>query len=237
MKYTEEILIARTEAEMRRVNLKGWSVKVGSKRTEYGSAQHKSRIIEISLPCANSGSDENLRETILHEIAHALCDAKENHGKQWKKTYRSIGGNPDYVDTQNDTDDFYVWEVRCPNACYNYRGALKRKRSECPLCGKDIEYRSVKNPEKGWHVYSHVPRGTMTWLKIEAEKMGIDFSGEVAIAPVGHIWRATETHAIDFGTEYYEKGYYTTLTEARNRVADNFEDGFMECKCWDCENE
>lgn len=237
MNYTEDILIARTKAEMQRLKLEGWSVKIGSKRSEYGSACFVNKVIEISLPCANLSNDEGLRETILHEIAHALCDKNVHHGKKWKDTYRKIGGNPEYVDKQVNTDNFYIWEVRCPEFCMEYNGALKRKRAECRKCGKDIEYRSVKKPEQGWHVYNHVQRGTMAWLKNESEKIGIDFSGQVAFAPVGYIWRSTETHAIDFGSDYYEKDSQTTLAEVRNRVVDDFEDGLMECHCWDCENE
>lgn len=42
------------------------------------------------------------RNTLLHEIAHALCPKGEHHGVEWKATARRIGANPkSHVDTSD----------------------------------------------------------------------------------------------------------------------------------------
>ena len=35
----------------------------------------------------------NVRETVLHEIAHALTPADRHHGDEWYMTLRRIGGS------------------------------------------------------------------------------------------------------------------------------------------------
>lgn len=37
---------------------------------------------------------DELRDTILHEIAHAKAGHEAGHGEKWKKTAQSIGANP-----------------------------------------------------------------------------------------------------------------------------------------------
>jgi len=38
--------------------------------------------------------EEQVRDTILHEIAHAIAGHKAGHGWQWKAECRRIGANP-----------------------------------------------------------------------------------------------------------------------------------------------
>lgn len=48
--------------------------------------------IELSTPYLGVHGDEEIMETILHEIAHALVGPKvQAHGAEWKKMARSIG--------------------------------------------------------------------------------------------------------------------------------------------------
>lgn len=236
MKYTKENIIERTKQEMRRVSLSGWTVTVSNKKSLYGLADFANKNIEISLPCANQGDDEGLLETILHEIAHALCDEKVHHGQKWKDEYRRIGGNPKYRDPEISADEFYNWERRCPDGCVKYSHALRRKQNDyCAFCGKKIEYRSMRNPEKGWYAYHpRVLKGTKEWVMEETRKLGADFSGEVAIAPEGFIWRSTETHALDFGSDYYSRENYESVAEMRATIASDIESGLVECHCDGC---
>lgn len=56
-----------------------------------GNKAHRislSRYWTIHLP------EENVRDTILHEIAHALVGVREKHGPVWREMARKIGANP-----------------------------------------------------------------------------------------------------------------------------------------------
>jgi len=47
--------------------------------------------IELSLPYVIINPISVARDTILHEIAHALCGIDEGHGKKWKQKCIEIG--------------------------------------------------------------------------------------------------------------------------------------------------
>jgi hypothetical protein len=55
-------------------------------RTEY-----RARVIRFSLPDAESDEPENVRQILLHEIAHALAGHEAQHGPAWRSVARSIG--------------------------------------------------------------------------------------------------------------------------------------------------
>ena len=40
------------------------------------------------------GSKEQIRDTVLHEIAHAIAGREAGHGPLWKVTARRIGATP-----------------------------------------------------------------------------------------------------------------------------------------------
>ena len=51
-------------------------------------------VIWISRTHALEGSEEQIRDTVLHEIAHAIAGHEAGHGPLWKATARRIGATP-----------------------------------------------------------------------------------------------------------------------------------------------
>ncbi len=49
------------------------------------------KLIEINVYDAVAHGEDELIESVLHEIAHGLT--KEGHTARWKECYKSIGGN------------------------------------------------------------------------------------------------------------------------------------------------
>ena len=43
---------------------------------------------------ALEGNEEEIRDTVLHEIAHAIAGPEAGHGPLWKATARRIGATP-----------------------------------------------------------------------------------------------------------------------------------------------
>lgn len=39
-------------------------------------------------------SKKDVLDTILHEIAHALCDEADEHNHKWKQTVKRLGARP-----------------------------------------------------------------------------------------------------------------------------------------------
>lgn len=76
------------------------------------------------------------RDTILHEIAHALTDPKlPGHGTEWRKTAQEIGGKgAKYVDPREHAKPQYQWMGVCP-AGHKIYVRTKAKLS-CHKCHK-----------------------------------------------------------------------------------------------------
>ncbi len=51
-------------------------------------------MIRISRARALDGRNEQVRDTVLHEIAHAIAGPEAGHGPLWKATARRIGATP-----------------------------------------------------------------------------------------------------------------------------------------------
>jgi predicted SprT family Zn-dependent metalloprotease len=82
---------------MRRHGLtdKGWALRFNNRRKALGIAvKHRGkRWIGLSLPFVRLNPPENVREVVLHEIAHALRGVEHGHDRQWRLIARSIGAS------------------------------------------------------------------------------------------------------------------------------------------------
>ena len=74
--------------------LTGWAFAFGEARRRLGHCHFQDRMIRISRTHALEGSEEQIRDTVLHEIAHAIAGYEAGHGPLWKATARRIGATP-----------------------------------------------------------------------------------------------------------------------------------------------
>lgn len=72
--------------------LKGWSFKFNNARRRHGVCRYAKRTIELSRHILPLG-EAHVRDTLLHEIAHALVPAKHGHDHVWRAKAREIGCN------------------------------------------------------------------------------------------------------------------------------------------------
>ena len=74
--------------------LTGWTLAFVEAKRRLGDCHFKERVIRISRSHALEGSEEQIRDTVLHEIAHAIAGREAGHGPLWKVTARRIGATP-----------------------------------------------------------------------------------------------------------------------------------------------
>ncbi len=76
-----------------RHGLSGWRFSFDHARRRFGRCDYTNRRITLSRPLTLLNTLDEVRDTILHEIAHALCP-KDGHGARWRATCRRIGAKP-----------------------------------------------------------------------------------------------------------------------------------------------
>ena len=74
--------------------LTGWTLAFVEAKRRLGDCHFRHRVIRISRTHALEGSEEQIRDTVLHEIAHAITGREAGHGPLWKLTARRIGATP-----------------------------------------------------------------------------------------------------------------------------------------------
>jgi len=79
---------------MARHGLEGWTFAFDRARKRLGSCLPSSRRITLSSTLTRLNDEEVVRDTILHEIAHALTPG-DGHGARWRAACRKIGARPE----------------------------------------------------------------------------------------------------------------------------------------------
>lgn len=102
MREAVKKLVAKEVTELlEKHNLKekGYVFQWNNRKASFGLFKRREKKIELSAYLFDQLSETQVRDTILHEIAHALVyehferkgQNVKPHGKEWKETARSIG--------------------------------------------------------------------------------------------------------------------------------------------------
>lgn len=117
MKLQTAQLLARQL--MNKHMLYGWHFEFDNSRRRFGVCNYTEKRIGLSKALTQMNRKAQVKDTILHEIAHALVGPGHGHNKTWKAMCRKIGAIPKRC---YSTD-----KVKSPQARYI---------GECPSCKK-----------------------------------------------------------------------------------------------------
>ena len=79
---------------MDRHKLDEWTLIFFESTRALGQCRYRDRLIRLSRNHALDGKIEDISDTILHEIAHAIAGPEAGHGPVWKATARRVGAIP-----------------------------------------------------------------------------------------------------------------------------------------------
>ena len=74
--------------------LDAWTFAFLEAERRLGDCHFQDRVIRVGRAHALDASEAEIRDTILHEIAHALAGPEARHGPKWKAIARRIGATP-----------------------------------------------------------------------------------------------------------------------------------------------
>jgi predicted SprT family Zn-dependent metalloprotease len=77
---------------------KGWSAGWDRARLRFGACWPKRKQITLSRVLTELNDEAQVRDTVLHELAHALAFERygrvRSHGPEWKAIAQSLGASP-----------------------------------------------------------------------------------------------------------------------------------------------
>ena len=92
----------RARELMDRHGLDEWTLRFNGARKKLGECRPQQKLILISRVHALNEAPDQVADTILHEIAHALAGPKAGHGPAWKKIARRLGATPKSCAPESD---------------------------------------------------------------------------------------------------------------------------------------
>jgi predicted SprT family Zn-dependent metalloprotease len=81
--------------------LRDWTCGFDSARRRCGRCRYRRKLITLSRHYVRLNSLEEITDTILHEIAHALVGSHEGHGPLWQAKCREIGAVPQHCSSED----------------------------------------------------------------------------------------------------------------------------------------
>lgn len=124
-------------AKMKEHNLNDWSFTFDNSKTRLGLCNHTHKKIQLSRYYSLYATYEQVLDTILHEIAHALTGHMHGHDNVWKKKCIEIGAKPERLASIK----FFVKHKyslsceKCNKVIYRHRVSRKQS-SACFHCCK-----------------------------------------------------------------------------------------------------
>lgn len=95
--------------------LGSWSFAFDNAKRRCGCTKFSTRTITLSRHFVRLNSEAEVRDTILHEIAHAFAGAAAGHGVRWQTWALRLGARPERCATNVDMPEGNVEGVCAPD--------------------------------------------------------------------------------------------------------------------------
>lgn len=129
---------------MHKYGLIKWCFKFDHSTRRAGCCSYRNKTISISFELARNASASDIRDTILHEIAHALVGKKHNHDTVWQTKAREIGCSGERCHRMVFSPPRY--HVTCANGCWTHTAERRNPSLVCRTCGGKLIY-SARRPK------------------------------------------------------------------------------------------
>lgn len=108
-----------------------------------GICRYTKKRITLSVTYCLTAPKEEVLDTVLHEIAHALAGYKAGHGKTWRGVAEIIGCSGEVYHTIKHGQD--RWHGFCPCGKTWKRKKLQRRvrNGTCPSCNEKITWEAI----------------------------------------------------------------------------------------------
>ena len=129
---------------------RGWHFELDKAKSRFGCCKYTYKTITLSKALTEANEEVEVKDTILHEIAHALVGPGHGHGEVWKAKCREIGCRDQRCYTHE-----YVIPVKA------------KYQATCEGCGRTFQ-RHKKTPRGRQHAclcQSHLPWSDKKILK------------------------------------------------------------------------
>lgn len=123
--------------------LDGWTVVADRAKTRAGVCRFASRQIGLSGPLTELHGEAEVRDTILHEIAHALVGPEHGHDRVWRAKAREIGCSGERCLAPDAPRVPGAWVGTCPAGHRTTRHKAPQRVVTCGHCARRFDLRHL----------------------------------------------------------------------------------------------
>ncbi len=143
---TKDQILSEWELQKENWGLTGWKINFSYAKRTLGHCNCRKKLISISDAYMKSNPFEVMKDTLLHEIAHALQfekTGKTNHGREWKKIASTVGCSPRRCADLSEVNlpaAKYIGICPCCSNKTNFYRKISKVYS-CNICSKKFDPR------------------------------------------------------------------------------------------------
>ena len=123
--------------------LHGWTVVADRAKTRAGVCRFGKRQIGLSRPLTELHSEDEVRDTILHEIAHALVGREHGHDRVWRAKAKQIGSSGERCLSGDAPLVPGSWQGTCPAGHHSTRHKAPTRVMTCGRCSRRFDVRHL----------------------------------------------------------------------------------------------
>jgi hypothetical protein len=130
--------VARLADELIAAHLpgRGWRFGLDNARRRAGACDYARRRITVSRHLVAGSPIDEVRQVLLHEIAHALAGSRAAHGPVWRRTARGIGYTGSRLHEKPIAEGLAPWVGRCPAGHEHHRFRRPSAPLSCGICAR-----------------------------------------------------------------------------------------------------
>lgn len=121
----------------------GWQFAFDLAPARGGSCRYGDQQITLSVTYCLKASKEEIADTILHEIVHAIVGPKHGHDATWKAAALQIGCTAERCHRIQHTPPRWYGQCGCGQQWERQRLSQRIRTSRCGKCKGSIEWRRV----------------------------------------------------------------------------------------------
>ena len=119
-----------------------WKFRWNKRKRSAGLCSYGRRTIELSIVLTSYASEEEVRDTILHEIAHGLTPG-HHHDYVWQAKAKEIGADGKRCYSEETKPEMALahkeiskYKAVCKNGHEHYKNKMSRKSHSCGKCSR-----------------------------------------------------------------------------------------------------